>query len=420
MTSPKRLSASLLLSVLLLMGCAGSSSHTAEESSLTEGVTTDVPMDFGGSDPTRWRPEAIVANAAARALRAEGVNADVTVAIPVDMLGSELFPYGDGQSNAAPDFRGWPEPRPPIVATRVITDERVVIRLRLDRALPLNSERVTLRASDRLATLDLEVDDEGDHVGSLDATSIWPNVDLRIEPFSVVPEGWRAGFAISFVHPTTLASAMRDREVLDRERISSSDGGAHVETRLAEHVFSSPYNQQASGARVVPYTNAEVHARFPSGGRLVRTAVGGGRTWVADDRPLGGTKTMYQCFDGRNRAAESAEDGGVPSGTGWHRVGDRAETVVNDLERSAMQVGFATRDVMRREDLGPDGFAWGLSSVTTVRLLRPGEALVTPRGTYHWFGMGGDRSSCAEIIVTAEGASLDGVRGTSGLPSFAQ
>src|SRR5262245_40277388 len=63
-----------------------------------------LPTTWGGGDPGRWRPEAILANAVSEAMnRAWGLPGarDVVVAVPVHMLSSEFFEFGDGQANAA-------------------------------------------------------------------------------------------------------------------------------------------------------------------------------------------------------------------------------------------------------------------------------------------------------------------------------
>lgn len=386
----------------------------------------DGPTPWGGVDASRWRPEAVIANAASTALNEawrDPATRDAVVAIPLAMLGSELFPYGDGQSNAAPSLRGWPvTDRPPVVATLIRRDdEQVRVALRLDRALPTSAEAVVVRwrVAGQLATarVPISVDASGDRVGT------WsPPADLELgdplttSSFAVAPEGWRGGFGVSFVQPVRTASSLAAASarfsdgalLLDRERVGvgREDGRrtGSVRERLRAHHFAARYNHQGPGP-VVPYATPDVHAAFPWDGRLVRTGVGGGLTWVADERPAG-YKVMLQCFDARRQEDEAGPEGGVPSGSGWHRIGDRAETVVNDLEEAPMLVGYAARDVIAPWDAGVDGFAWNLSDVATFRWLMPGEAMVAPRGAFHWFGFSHDAPTCAEVIVSPEHASL--------------
>jgi hypothetical protein len=73
-----------------------------------------------------------------------------------------------------------------------------------------------------------------------------------------------------------------------------------------------------------------------------------------------------------------------------------------------MLVGFATRNVLSGDAIGPDGFAWNLDAVTTMRWLMPGEALVSPRGSLHWFAFSKAAPTCVELVVSPESASLQG------------
>ena len=126
---------------------------------------------------------------------------------------------------------------------------------------------------------------------------------------------------------------------------------------------------------MVPFTPDNIHARFPTA-EGVSTATGRGWTWVADERP-GGFKTLYTCFEARHPEREVAGSGGVPSGGGWHYIGDAAETIINDLEPGPIVVGAATTFPLAPSALASGSFAWGLSDVATIRWLYPGEAFVT-------------------------------------------
>jgi hypothetical protein len=410
-----------LLPLLALAGaCANHPTTPAEVASSAEINERHpaLPEDWGGANASRWRPEAVIANVASQALNdawRDPATRDVIVAVPTNMLGSDLYPYGDGQSNAAPSFNNWPtKERPPVIATLIDRgDQGSVIRIRLDRTLPTTATIAKLRApGQQTIDLALTIDSSGDRIGEL--TTSATTAFFTRNAFAVIPDGWRAGFAISFAHPTKKVSDLPARitQLLDREQVRATTATATTstptDTRLRSHVFTERYNNQAPGSTIVPYTNTDVHARFPMNGRLVTTAVGGGRTWVADAR-IDGYKTMYQCFDARDRSAEASAandqgQGGVASGTGWHAVGDRAETIVNDVEKTPMLVGFAQRDIiMNGNDIGPDGYAWNLNAVATIRLLMPNEALITPRGTLHWFAFSSEsQASCAEILVSPE------------------
>ena len=103
----------------------------------------------------------------------------------------------------------------------------------------------------------------------------------------------------------------------------------------------------------------------------------------------------------------------MPSGGGWHYIGDAAETIINDLEPGPIVVGAATTFPLAPSALASGSFALGLSDVATIRWLYPGEAFVTLRGgierddaggtverlNYHWFIFHENRNVCTEEIV---------------------
>lgn len=387
----------LLPFFLLLAACtadAADAPRTTESEVVTRQKPPMLPQTFGG-DAAGWRPEAILVNAAAGALGAAwsepGVT-DVIVAIPVTMIGSEVFPYGDGQSNAAPSFGGWSEKRPPLVAVAITSSRGTDVVVHLDRALPFDGKTVVVKRSGTDVELPITVDAHGDRVARFPGGA---------ETFAVVPAGWRAGFVVDFTHTVKEADALRAARFLDREKLAAKEGegpGA-VDARVRSHAFQSSVNGRTGV--VPPYANDDVHAAFPEGGTMVKTGAGGGRTWVFDDR-TDGVKTMIQCFDGRDAAKEA----GVPSATGWHQIGDAAETAVNDLERAPMLVAAGVAGKIARGDVGPDGFAWNLTHAVTFRWLMPGEALVSPRGTFHWFGFTHAAAACAEIVVSPDGYGI--------------
>ena len=61
---------------------------------------------------------------------------DAIVAMPMHMLNSNYYEFGDGQANVAPSFEGWHESRPPVVATLVKTSSGTKLLLLADHALP--------------------------------------------------------------------------------------------------------------------------------------------------------------------------------------------------------------------------------------------------------------------------------------------
>lgn len=371
-----------------------------------------LPQDWGGADSTRWRPEATLANAASTSLNnawaEEGVR-DVVIAVPVRMWSSDLFPYGDGQSNAVPSFEGFPaKGHAPVVASLVhFKTGSSRVTLRFDRSLG-STTTIELRdmANGDAATVELtgRTDANGDVIAEWAPPSLAD--DAR---FAVHPKGWQDWFPLSFRHRVVPASSLAGptfadgKGLLDREGISVQRNPNGAETpfeRLIEHTFTASYNGTSDG-RPTPYTPSDVHGRFPYFNRPIVTAVGSGFMWVADERPSG-YKSLYACFTGRRAVEEaSAPDGGVASGSGWHRIGDPIETIVNDLEAKPVLVAQATGNPLLASPLG---FAWGLTDVATFRWLRPGEAFVTPRGSteqpaYHSFFFEQSKNACMELLT---------------------
>lgn len=423
--------ATIIASLLLLAACgAPSGTSYVAESAIQEMpfVPPLLPYDggegdlvaWGGADALRWRPEATLANAASSALNAAWKLPDVQdviVAMPLKMWSSELYPYGDGQSNAAPSFEQFPtEGRPPLIATLIVTatgSSRVTLRFHRSVGDTSTIELLTMGPSG-MSTVNLAArrDDRGDIIADWTPPTTFPVVSGAA--FAVHPAGWQDWFPISFEHHAVKASSLDaatktfadGRGLLDREGIFDPHAADSAAVRLAGHTFTATYNG-ASNGHPVPFTSADVHGRFPYYHKPIVTAVGSSSVWLADERPSG-YKSLYACFSGRRAGEEaSAPNGGVASGAGWHRIGDPIETLVNDLETQPVLVGFAKGNPLATAELPSGGFAWGLGDVATVRWLRPKEAFVTPRGsaaqpTYHWFAIHQKTDTCLELLTHPE------------------
>ncbi len=394
---------------------------------------------WGGTDATRWRPEAVLANASSEALnRAWALPnvRDVVVAVPTKMMNSDYHPYVDGQSNSVSSFNDWTAKRPPLVGTLVkFVDGRAKVFLRFDRTLSLAQEarvaevRYTSNGAVKSVDVPLELDTSGD------ATGEWVVPEgaeigslTNSSAVAVHPKGFTDWFPLWFRMPVRATQKLRassiafadGRSLFDRERVSIQGVTAPPLTpfeQLNTHTFSAPYNTLPTvparpvPGTMVPFTPDNIHARFPTS-KGISTATGKGWTWVADERP-GGFKVLYTCFEARDPEREVAANGGVPSGGGWHYIGDAAETIVNDLEAGPIVVGAATTNPLAPSALGSGTFAWGLSDVATIRWLYPGEAFVTLRGgiersesgetverlNYHWFIFHQPKNVCTEEIV---------------------
>lgn len=420
----------------LLAGCAAETDadEASVEAANTESVFAPPVLPhrggsgdlspWGGTDASRWRPEATLANAVSATLNevwARPSTRDVVVAVPLRMWKSDHHPYGDGQSNAVPSFEGFPaKDRPPVVATFVTAKDasgsRSSVAFRLDRAL---GSTTTIEIAYFAADGHMNKVDVGGHIdGAGDVVAEWtPPFEVTLASdvaFAVHPKGWNDWFPITFQHRAVRATALDAAQVrfsdgrglLDRERIANANASTSPFERLTSHTFSASYNGVSHG-HPTPYTPSDIHGRFPYYNRPIVTAIGSGFMWVADERPAG-YKSLYACFTGRRAAEEAtAPDGGVASGSGWHHIGDPTETIVNDLERTPVLVGYAKGNPFSASALPHGGFAWGLGDVATFRFLRPGEAFVTPRGSsaqpaYHAFLFAQKANACLELLTHPE------------------
>jgi hypothetical protein len=443
----RRSIAGLLVSTTLLACTAARDSGDDEGASTNESraLTGGIPMlpwaggtgavaPWGGGDPARWRPEAILANAISQAMNdawSRPDTKDAIVATPVKMLTSAFREFGDGQENAAPSFEWWRDSRPPVVATLIQTDAARSMVLKIDRALPNRDAtwELSYNAGGTWKTVSLPIT----RAANGDGTNEWvlPAEVSNTQMLLVRPRTWGDWFPVWFRFPVTTVAALKadvpaplktfrdGGDIVDHEGVSlqTKPGTDTPYTRLRAHSFSRNYNPS-------PFMPPSIHARFPWGGREYTTGVGMGWTWVSDV-PAAPFKIMYTCFEGRRPDLEkSAPDGGVASGGGWHLIGDAAETILNDLETVPLALGSSMSNPLPPTMLPSGAFAYNLSDVVTMRWVKPGEAFVTPRGgsttdragrvwsqpNYHWYFFQGDRPVCTEewmhpCVPTANGFS---------------
>lgn len=313
-------------------------------------------------------------------------------------------------------------PRPPVVALLLTrTNGEQIVQIKIDGSLKVSAPdiRVGFEVSgqSRVQIVSLSKNAEGDWIGqwSPAAELGWRSL-TQSQVVLIRPEGWTDGFPLWFRHPVrSINSVLGDvppasqrladgRSLLDPEQINSTSGrsGSTSFETLIHHAFGTGYNP-------TPFEINNVHAEYPGPG-ATPTAVGKGWTWVALP-PAAPFKTLYTCFQRRQPDLES--NSGVPSGGGWHEIGDNAETIFNDLEREPILVGSASSVV---DAVFPGGsLAYGMTDVATIRWLRPGEAFVTPQGgsmwgydqgkpqtitaNYHWFIFQQPREVCTEEWV---------------------
>ena len=147
----------------------------------------------------------------------------------------------------------------------------------------------------------------------------------------------------------------------------------------------------------IPWPADNVHGRYPNNGDVGAkvTAIGGVTTWgtatEVGQRPANGPwKYLYTCFDPRN--VENEKEEWVPSGAGWHFVGDPAETVLNTL--STAHIPFAIGRT--HSNANPAG---GFTETITAMWVEPGGVQITRQGEFHWYVIPYDQHVCTEIWV---------------------
>lgn len=380
---------------------------------------------WGGEDSKQWTPESVIANAVSTELNEQWADdevVDVIVATPIKMQGSDLHPYGDGQSNAAPIFPYWEHSKPPVIATlSVHADGSETMGIRFHPSLTISDNQVQLEIASDTAHLAVPLQGQVDGAGGL-VVHWTPTQSLRDQESPpllwVRPQGWDAGFPLHFYIPTTDVDAIVDtmhpsdrdfgqgRSLPDPEGIKSTNTLSSFDNAMTEHRFGLGYNQEA-------FHSSNVHGEFPRHDST--SAVGQSWAWVAQ-APSVPFKHVYLCFEGRRPDLESLS--GAPSGSGYHHIGDPAETLANTLESSPFLVSWAAEQPTTGTVFAGYTAAYGLDTVTTSRLLWPKEALVTSHGgtgpfasrpTYHWYAFHQAAPVCAEIWVhdCPSNASLD-------------
>lgn len=135
-----------------------------------------------------------------------------------------------------------------------------------------------------------------------------------------------------------------------------------------------------------PWLSAGVHDFFKG----ERTAIGGVKTWGIVEPAFGPFKQLYTCFD--ERRVENEIKFQVPSGAGWHRVGDPAETLINNLENLPIPAALG-----RTHNL--EGAAYDLSEVVTAFWLTTNYVFVTSQTQFHWYVNPYPKVVCTEIWV---------------------
>ena len=203
----------VLLAACTIAACVDAPDEAGSATEATLGGSAAIPIlptDWGGSDAARWRPEAILANGASAAMNDAWSLPDVKdviVAVPVRLLQTDFYEFGDGQANAAPSFEWWHQTRPPVVAALIhFGSAPDKVRFTFDRALPIASGafelRYTVGGAARTATFTAAKNAAGDWIADWPVPSElgWSSL-LSAQAIVVHPAGWSDWFPIWFRFP---------------------------------------------------------------------------------------------------------------------------------------------------------------------------------------------------------------------------
>lgn len=410
-------------------------------------------LAWGGTNPLKWRAEAIMANAASKALNDAWSLPDLkdaSVAIPTHFLDSGFHPYGDGQSNSGVDFNSfWGQPHPQLVATLLqFKTSLPKVLFRFDKTIqrtsgapqPTQMEIYYQKNGQNFRLkIPLNKDSAGDFVGEW--TNISPELNwtdsFHNNAVIVRPQpSYNDWFPIFFRHPVRTADALIKAAPPGKTQFTGAmgslsliDSNGHYQdplqiSKLSTQSGKNPFDTLINfnfpkGYNQTPYTPKNIHGELGSGGMV--TGVGQGWTWVAEDKQARPFKIMYTCFEKRNPIDEAhARDGGVASGGGWHSINNRtpgvdpevpasgaAEIIMNSLEKKALVVSGGYVGVLPRTGLNlpnnSESISYGLTDVAVFRWLKPGEGFITTAGinqpNHHWYFFPDNENVCTEEWV---------------------
>jgi hypothetical protein len=378
-------------------------------------------IPWGGVDNKKWRQESMMANASSMAINEAMVMnnfVDVIVSVPTQMRTSQVIPYGDGQSNASPHFNypSWQHYTVPVFASLIKLKDHAIIRVYISKAAENNIKNVQLFFENYGKFSKLTSDKMGSNTEYIFQDFILTeslyrnfilNSNLSKEVFLIRPQDknnqpWSSLFPIGFYHPVKSEESLlgelnaEQKNLLNGPAIDPMKIGSRYDKnhtpfeKLLDAKFNDDWTTDVGGK---PFTPTNIHATFPENGKMVYTSTGMGWTWVIEKENKTPFKILYTCFDSRhpeNEINPAVKDGGavsagtVPSGGGWHLIGDHAETIFNSLEDVPITVGWAIKNPIPKDllkgELAGLNFAHNFSDFATIRRLRPGEALVTTRG----------------------------------------
>jgi len=305
----------------------------------------DESIKFGGNDQSKHSTEAVIANLLKGYLETDDTS---IISIPVILNDSGIRPFGDGQTNATLDL-GTQELQaniPKVVGIKTLKNGENVFNFVFDKNLKIEKYQTKLLSDN------------------------WVLIQ---------PEGWSDGFYFNFEPQTLTIEEMRKGMPENLKKFPSPI--------LFDKKTSQDLGSILEKASYTAFDYADnVHGLV--GNR--RTAVGGVTTWGNFSL----FKHLYTCFDARN--IEEEKKFGVPSGAGWHLVGDAAETISNSIGEKKLLIALGRKIP---ENISNGKLPYKLTHSIVGKYLKPKEVFWTNKNQFHWYAINSNDKVCTEIMV---------------------
>lgn len=433
----------ILFLCLLSSSCVQRNFHSSGEVK-AEFAENGIPTNWGNlSVAQNNRVEAVVANSAAKQLNTLATLhrflpgwqnrfqiIDGVASVPLNLRTSHIKPFGDGQTNSSVAWPGWPlgASTVPFIASLGLestTQQPVLL-------VELSMQYVEMMFQAKPENIDASLEGDAAAVfrlkkvdgvyrallvaqALLDATkqpSLW-QAEIGVLPSAVQ---WNLNdysrlkikfgnngqfderfFPMLFRFPAQ--SIAEAKKTIPTNHSRFSDGRTVYDSPLSDNVTNTSqalheWNASSQKANFFP-SNGGVHDRFAETptSTEVKTATGGVDTYVLKEN-LSGTEVLYVCFDARNTAAEQTL--GVPSGAGWHMIGDptRAETIINNIEKTGIFAGWGVRTPHPFTEPAP----FDAKDIANFRVLRHGENFTTIQNHFHWYAVDATKKVCVSLL----------------------
>lgn len=404
--------------------------QAAEEIVSVNSVNYDASIDttllFGGTDPNKWKLESIIGDGFHKNLITASTEiVEIVVSIPMRMVKSEIhsIPLNESQTNASLDFGPtWKIKEIPAIGRRMIDNKGVVsYRISFNKLFNISEAGQTKIFGDWLFIQPKGKQDWwAFNFGSQQVKMFAPTgptpirynymlsqdesekakgkitPDLRkLQDGRTAPDPLRIAQQLQGSNSTAAEVVIRNRTAAGYKDFGSAPGALGTFDRIQ----FIPATATVPGQPFVPYPPYPSNPNAANLAPLI-TAVGKTRIIGIEGPPVAPFRQYYSCMEPRNMALEAKE--GVPSGVGWHMIGDPAITIFNDLEKESLLLAVSSElktiipKPLPNEISGQQIFNVGLTHIATGRWLRPMEAGYATAGQFRWFANTATTPFCVE------------------------